>query len=172
MQIVKIEANYIHHLRSKVPMVFDSKDSTSQHGRHYIGVVFEMNNFQYFAPLSSPKQSDYLPDGSLRPSFFTIIRMGTATDFLGSIRLSAMIPVPLSQIIKIDIAKEKDPHYRKLLVKQIAWIRSNESMIMQYAKNTHQFKKSKRLKESQPRLWNAILPFDELEKMCRDYSQN
>ena len=71
--------------------------------RKYIGVVFEIKGMKYFAPLSSFKDKHK--------------KMKESIDFIkikdyAVINLNNMIPVPDSQIVDIDINKEKEPSYR------------------------------------------------------------
>ena len=40
----------------------------------YVGVVISIGDYQYFAPLSSPKRSDYI-NGQIRPSNKSILRI-------------------------------------------------------------------------------------------------
>ncbi|MBE6896824.1 MAG: hypothetical protein E7477_06970 [Ruminococcaceae bacterium] len=46
-------------------MVFDNKEDVRSHTRKYLGVAFVKNDYHYFIPFSSPKDSDYQisPDG-------------------------------------------------------------------------------------------------------------
>ena len=51
--LVKLNSKYCDYLRQfdkKVPYNYDKKEL-----RPFIGVLFEVNDFKYFAPLSSPK---------------------------------------------------------------------------------------------------------------------
>ena len=53
LMLVKLDSKYCDYLRkydSKVPYNFDRKKN-----RPFVGVLFEVNDFKYFAPLSSPK---------------------------------------------------------------------------------------------------------------------
>lgn len=82
--LVRLDEKYCEYLRkydNKVPYSYDKKKL-----RPFIGVLFEMNNCKYFAPLSSPK-----------PKHKT---MKTTLDFLkiahgkwGAINFNNMLPV-------------------------------------------------------------------------------
>ena len=66
--------------------------------RKYIGIVFQINGINYFAPLSSYKTKH--------------VKMRESVDFIkikdyAVINLNNMIPIPQSQIVEIDINKEK-----------------------------------------------------------------
>ena len=51
LKIYYISKNYINYLRKFDSNVAYNKNST----RPYIGIVYTYNNYNYFAPLSSPK---------------------------------------------------------------------------------------------------------------------
>ena len=52
MRIYRIKDEYIDFLRKYDKKVSKNKKET----RPFVGIVFEINNFKYFAPLSSPKE--------------------------------------------------------------------------------------------------------------------
>ena len=60
MKLYTISDAYISYLRE-----FSSKTILRSEGegyvtsRKYLGVVYEINGYQYFAPFSSPKDSDF-----------------------------------------------------------------------------------------------------------------
>ena len=80
-RLCTIDKNYIDYLRSdsKLSNVFDNKDD-SDFVRKYLGVVFRVGNYYYYAPLSSPKETDYkIVDGCrvIRNDIIPIIRIVT-----------------------------------------------------------------------------------------------
>ena len=75
MRIVQIKDEYIEILRKSFPIVLDNKRFHRKHTRKYIGIVFSINNFQYYAPFSSPKIKDYNNDGSIKKSNLFGIKM-------------------------------------------------------------------------------------------------
>ena len=58
--------------------VFSSKENDRIHTRKYLGIVYSINRYNYYIPLSSPKSSDYrLENGvqKIRGSIIPIIRI-------------------------------------------------------------------------------------------------
>lgn len=95
--LVKLDVNYCNYLRkfdSKVPYNYDKKLL-----RPFIGVLFEVNNCLYFAPLSSPKAKHLKMKDNID---FLKIKNGK----LGAINFNNMIPVTNKNIVKIDLNKE------------------------------------------------------------------
>ena len=59
-RLCTIDTKYIEFLRSdrKLYNVFENKDDAN-FIRKYIGIVFNIGQYHYYAPLSSPKRTDY-----------------------------------------------------------------------------------------------------------------
>lgn len=138
-----VDTDYIDYLRHDcgLKMVLDNKDD-SEHGRRYLGVVFTMNGYKYYAPLSSPKDSDYIwVNGirKIRKSIITMIRMTAVNkngelELKGKIQLNNMIPVPESCITYYDISAERDKNYKIIVEKEYTFIKSNQKRIIGNAK--------------------------------------
>jgi protein AbiQ len=56
LKLYTIKDAYIEYLRTFDNKVMLNKDAK----RKYIGVVLSIDNFNYFVPLSSPKDEDYI----------------------------------------------------------------------------------------------------------------
>ena len=112
--LVRLDSNYCDYLRQ-----FDNKEL-----RPFIGVLFEVNNCKYFAPLSSPK-----------PKHKT---MKTTLDFL-KIAGGDLGAINFNNIIKIDLDKEcltkTEERYIKLLKEQIFWLNRNDEKLYDRSKN-------------------------------------
>jgi len=103
--------------------------------RPFVGIVFEVNNFHYYAPLTSPKPKH--------------LHMKNQIDFLkikggkwGAINFNNMIPVPFDHLTKVelkiadtDIKPEID--YKNLLSNQLSWCNSNKASILRQAKKLY-----------------------------------
>jgi len=91
--IYSVSDRYIAFLRSdsKLRNVFDNKEGLRFHTRKYLGAVFMHDEFHYYIPFSSPKDSDYIirQDGTreIRKSIIPIIRMTTADTVSGALEL-------------------------------------------------------------------------------------
>lgn len=146
LRIYSISDRYISYLRSdkRLCNVMDNKENARTHTRKYLGVVLYHGEFSYFVPFSSPKETDYTfdKDGTriIRKSIIPIIRMVTndtisgKPELKGTLKLSNMIPVPESELIEYDLAKEQDTNYGQLVQKELGFIRSNISLIVRNAR--------------------------------------
>ena len=138
-----VKTAYIDYLRSfpKLERIFDNKEREGAHIRKYIGVVLPIGAYQYYAPISSPKPSDYIMEGSqrvIRKSIVPIIRMvssgkGKTRELKGTIKLSSMIPVPPPMLVYYDFRQESDINYQIWLEKEWEFVRGNEKMITRCA---------------------------------------
>ncbi len=160
--LVRLDSNYCDYLRqfdNKVPYNFDNKEL-----RPFIGVLFEVNNCKYFAPLSSPK-----------PKHKT---MKTTLDFLkiaggdlGAINFNNMLPVTNNNIIKIDLDKEcltkTEERYIKLLKEQIFWLNRNDEKLYDRSKKLYdKYMNGTLNKNIEKRCCNFKL----LEEKCFEYN--
>lgn len=115
--LVTLNEKYIEFLYE-----IDKKVSLKKN-RIWIGVIFEINDFKYFAPMSSPKEKH--------------IKMKEQIDFLkindgklGVINYNNMVPVINKKSYElINIEKQKDIKYKKLLIQQQIWLRKNKKLI-------------------------------------------
>ena len=55
LKFYQISANYINFLSFYAPHLFHNRNSSQKHDRKYIGIILNINNMDYFAPLSSFK---------------------------------------------------------------------------------------------------------------------
>lgn len=92
--------------------------------RPYIGIVLDIDNFLYFAPMFSPKPQHKKYKENL--SFFKMFGNKEKTDYLGLIRFADMIPVPESEIMQFKPQKSK-VDYSILLIKQYNYINQNRN---------------------------------------------
>ena len=77
-----------------------------------------------------------------------------------------MIPVPVKQLVELDINAEKDPHYKFLLQAESREINRQRNRIRKNAEIVYNHKK--RNKDSTP-LAKRTNDFVVLEKKCREY---
>ncbi len=125
MKLYTIDDEYVQYLSQYDKLIAFNKGKT----RPYVGIVFRINEIQYFAPLYSPKpqHSKYKENSS-----FIRIKEGK----LGIIRFSTMIPVPNDCIKLLDIRNQEDK-YKILLEQQIIYINKNEEKILRKAKSIY-----------------------------------
>lgn len=143
LKLYAIDNGYVDFLRAdkKLSTVFENKDDSSHFIRKYLGVVLTIGTYEYYVPLSSPKDSDYIIDESkriIRKSIIPIVRIAVENkagelELKGTLKFSNMIPVPRSVITYYDITKETDLDYKILVEKEYEFIKKNRDMILRNA---------------------------------------
>ena len=116
---------------------FSSKENDRNHTRKYLGIVYSINGYNYYIPLSSPKNSDYQIENGvqkIRGSIVPIIRITSQSssgklELKGTLKLSNMIPVPASELTLYNIDHEPDLFYKALIHKEMLFIRKNKNKI-------------------------------------------
>ncbi len=157
LKLYEIVAGYVIYLSAFAPHLFQNKKSGQKNERKYVGIVLRINDFDYFAPLSSFKDKHR--------------SMKEGVDFLkikdyAVINLNNMFPVPFRMAKYVDIRSEEDPHYRSLLQAEYRYIKSIQERIWKNAQNVYKIKL--RDKDSSP-LAKRCNDFLLLEKACSDY---
>ena len=126
----------------------------------YIGIVLQINDLFYFAPLSSSKPKHrHMQEGL---DFIKVKQYSV-------INLNNMLPVPLSDCIPIDFSKERDPKYRNLLMAEYRFIKMIEEKVQKNARLLYNHKI--RYGNSTP-LAKRCNDFLLLEQKCREYEQS
>ena len=175
MQIVQVNDDYIELLRNEFPSIMDEKRFHRSHKRKYIGVIFTVDGFNYYAPFSSPKAKDYKKDGSIKKnSIFTIYM--TKDDeagervLLGTIKLINMIPIPMKFVDGYSIDNEKDLTYKDIVSDEFKWISENQGKITKKAKQLYNFKNNEYISRSEnnAKVYDVILPFKKIEQYLID----
>lgn len=102
----EVEDDYIEYLSKFDIKIMYSKRENRKFKRKYIGILFQISNKYYIAPLSSFKEKHR---GIKERIDF--IKIGDKA----VINLNNMFPVRLEQIKKVEIEEEKDYNYKELL---------------------------------------------------------
>ena len=128
-----VDSAYCDYLRKTDPCVPYTKDKKSI--RPFVGIVFTMNQFNYYAPLTSPKPKH--------------IHMKNQIDFLkinngewGAINFNNMIPVSLENLTKVEMRildsdSKPDIDYKNLLSNQLSWCNSHRNVILKQAEKLY-----------------------------------
>ncbi len=160
MKVCKIKEDYIKYLRTKECKVLTNKNEK----RPYIGVVYIINNVNYYIPLSSPKPKHK--------------KMKNAKDFhkikngeYGVINFNKMIPVNKECIIDFDFKDEQDENYRNLLQNQYKALISIESVVIRKSENLYRLfhTDDSELTKADIAVKERCCNFDLLEQMCKAY---
>jgi protein AbiQ len=155
LYLCSIEDRYINYLRQFDEIVLINKDTK----RKYVGVLFQIGNLNYYAPLSSPKPK-HLNISDKAPDIFKI-----DNGKLGVINLNNMIPVPEFEIIRINIEEIEDEKYKNLLRDQARFINKYREKIKKKARVLYSIVNS----NSNPNLNKRCCNYKLLEIKCKEY---
>lgn len=155
MKLYIIDDEYIDYLSQYDNLIALNKSKA----RPYVGIVLNINNISYFAPLYSPKKQHNTYKEN--PSFIKI-----KNGELGIIRFSTMIPVPENCIHLLNI-NAQEQKYRKLLNKQVLFINENEEKIQHKALVTY----NSVVKRTNNFLMNISCDFRILEAHYKNYKK-
>lgn len=125
LNLFEISDDYINYLHSIDSLVPTTKQETRKFKRKYIGIVFNINEFNYYVNLSSFKSKHFNMKESI-----DFIKIGNKS----VINLNNMIPIIDSELTKIDINKEEDVKYKNLLIEEYRIISKKEKIILKNAK--------------------------------------
>lgn len=164
LEIVKIDEKYCNYLRK-----FDNKVTYNygdKKNRPYVGVLFNIENMEYFVPLSSPKHKHLNMKNTL--DFFKL-------DYgkLGAINFNNMIPVTSNNYTLVDFIKKNksasDIKYLLLLENQLSFLNANYFSVVTKAIKLYNLYINNRLpKNVKDRCCNYPL----LEEKCNEYNSN
>lgn len=160
-----VDPEYCDYLRAydpKVPHTMEKKSS-----RPFVGIIFSINNCNYYAPLTSPKEKH--------------IRMKNQVDFMkinggkwGAINYNNMIPVNDFSVKKIDMEIHENDLpdvivYKSLLINQLSWCNAHRTEILKQAEKLYRLITEKTAWDS---LMSRCCDFENDEKLCADYKNH
>lgn len=161
MKIYTVKEEYIKFLSC-----FDSRVSMNKkEKRPYVGIVLQIDEIKYYAPLTSPKPKHR--------------KMKNAVDFrkigggiYGAINFNNMIPVTDSEIYLKIIENETDMKYRELLKNQLRHLQRDGYAICATAYKLHAMcmKEDSSLTEHERAIKLRCCDFSLLEKHYKEYS--
>lgn len=160
MKIYKVKESYIDYLRKSEPKVLENK----QEKRPYLGVALQVNSYNYFVPLSSPK-----------PKHKT---MKNTKDFqkidggkYGAINFNKIIPIKIEYLIEYNILQESDIQYKLLLQNQQKILKTMKDTIKTKTNNIYDLFNTPddKLTPSDIRVKRRCCNFKLLEKLCDTY---
>ena len=136
LNLYSVSDKYIKYLMQFDNRIYDNKEDSRTYKRKYVGVVLTINGFNYYVPMSSPKRSDYIDYEKkiIRKDTKTIIRIHEGGRLYGTLRISNMIPVPITELEPYIIADEKDLKYKQVILGELRYINRNTEKIVKYAK--------------------------------------
>ena len=139
LNLYSVSDKYIKYLRQFDNKIYDNKEENRIHKRKYVGVVLTIKEFNYYIPLSSPKKSDYIDyeNKIIRRDTKTIIRIHDKNHLYGTLRISNMIPVPITELEPYIISNESDLKYKDVILSELRYINANSNKILKYAKTVY-----------------------------------
>lgn len=173
MRLYSVSDDYIEYLRNVFPRVYSNKIANRKHTRKYLGVVFKLNDFNYYIPLSSPKDAhDYITlNGKkvIRKDSIIVIRMVVKGTLKGTLQIGTMIPVPDKALIQYNLQDEQDISYKELVQDEIIFIRKNANRIIKTAKLLY----SKKTKSTHKNpVIDKVLDFKSIEEYSIKWQYN
>lgn len=162
-KIVKVNSEYCDFLRKfdeKVPYNAGLKEL-----RPFIGILFKIDDIEYFAPLSSPK----IKHKKLKNTI-DLIKINDGE--LGVVNINNMIPVTNENYIIFNLDKKSDNIKEqlriKLLKKQLRWLTSNRKEVITKSKLLYNLYISNKLPIN---VKNRCCNFSLLEIKCSEYNK-
>ena len=136
LNLYRISDKYIKYLRKFEDKIYDNKEEIRVRTRKYLGIVLTINNCNYYIPMSSPKKSDYIDYEKriIRKDTKTIIRIDNGNRLYGTLRISNMIPVPITELEPYMIETEQDRKYKEVILGELRYINNNVEKITKNAK--------------------------------------
>src|SRR5574344_1363566 len=164
LSIVIVNSDYCNFLRQ-----FDNKvafNMNKKELRPFIGILFIVNNCEYFAPLSSPK-----PKHLKMKNTIDFIRINDGK--LGAVNFNNMTPVTSKNYTLVKLAQEKslsysESRYRYMLEYQLNWLNENIEQIHNKSFNLYNKYINDKLICS---IRNRCCNFPLLEEKCREYNK-
>ena len=171
-KFVLVSDAYIDYLRKTEPRVMSNKADNRVYHRKYLGIIEKLNGYNYFIPLSSPKQKDYAQNGRPKADSLITIYMKDNRRLYGTLRFNNMIPVPISEIEAYDLNDEGDFKYKLIVFNELYFVRQNKDKIERTAKNLYEAKKKQ---DTQPKgkqpLLEMTVNFTQLEELCEKFKK-
>ena len=163
LEIVRVDSDYCDYLRK-----FDNKvayNKNEKEIRPFIGILFQIDTCEYFAPLSSPKPKHKNMKNTI--DFFKI-----KDGELGAINLNNMIPVTSNNYSLVDLNKEtltiSELKYQRLLREQLNWLNANYKQVKNKFFKLYKLYNDGKLSES---IKSRCCNFKLLEEKCVEYNK-
>lgn len=169
LNLYSISDKYIKYLRQFDDKIYDNKEEIRNHERKYLGVVLTVNEFNYYIPMSSPKKSDYLDFDKkiIRNDTKTIIRIHERGRLYGTLRISNMIPAPITELEPYITSDEDDLKYKEVILGELRYINNNSSKIVKYAKIVY----NQKVKNMDIGYINNTINFKLLEEKLKEWNK-
>lgn len=162
LKVARIESQYCDYLRK-----YDNKVSYNKNEkelRPFVGLLFKINDCEYFAPLSSPKLKH-------RKMKNTIDFMKIQDGELGAVNFNNMIPVRKNNYSVINLNRKNlsksELRYQDLLKDQYNWLNEHYNQVQNRSYRLYRLYNNKQLSES---IASRCCNFKLLEEKCELYN--
>ena len=163
LKIVRVSSDYCDYLRK-----FDNKVAYNKYEkelRPFIGILFKIDECEYFAPLSSPKEKHKKMKNTV--DFFKI-----KNGELGAVNFNNMIPVSKNNYSLVELNKEtltvSEFKYQKLLREQLEWLNANYYQVKNKSFKLYNLYNNGKLPEN---IMKRCCNFKLLEEKCKQYKK-
>ena len=163
LKIVRVSSDYCDYLRK-----FDNKVAYNKYEkelRPFIGILFKIDECEYFAPLSSPKEKHKKMKNTV--DFFKI-----KNGELGAVNFNNMIPVNKNNYSLVELNKEtltiSEFKYQKLLREQLEWLNANYYQVKNKSFKLYNLYNNGKLPEN---IMKRCCNFKLLEEKCKQYKK-
>lgn len=164
LKIVRVSSEYCDFLRK-----YDNKvayNKFEKELRPFIGILFQIDTCEYFAPLSSPKEKHKSMKNTI--DFFKI-----KNGELGAVNFNNMIPVTKENYTLVDLHKETltlaELKYQKLLRDQLSWLNANYIQVKNKSFKLYNLYNLGKLPSN---IKNRCCNFKLLEEKCLEYNRS
>lgn len=163
LKIVKIDSNYCNYLREYDKRVVYNMGEKEL--RPFVGILFKINDLEYFAPLSSPKPKHLKMKNTI--DFFKI-----KDGELGAVNFNNMIPVNRNNYSLLDLDSKPisipEIKYQKLMKEQIVWLNENYIQVKNKSYKLYNLYKNDKLASN---IKSRCCNFTLLEEISNNYSK-
>ena len=163
LKIVRVNSEYCDYLRKYDNKVAYNKNEKEL--RPFIGILFKIDVYEYFAPLSSPKTKHRNMKNTL--DFFKI-----KDGELGAVNFNNMIPVNEDNYVLINLNKrklnEKEIKYQNLLKEQLKWLNKNYNQVKNKSLRLYELYNNEKLPQN---IKQRCCNFKLLEEKCMEYNK-
>lgn len=156
LKIYYISESYINYLRQFDSNVAYNKNAT----RPYIGIVYTYNNYNYFAPLASPKPKHI----NINSKAFDIFKIKDGE--LGVVNINNMIPTPIEELTEV-LPTITDKKYKKMLEGQLTFLNNHKAELF---KKINIFQNMYRKGHLPKNILDRCCDFVLLEEKFKDYT--
>jgi protein AbiQ len=155
LKFYDVDITYAKHLQSFEPKIPNIVYKTGRN-KFLCGIVFSVNNMDYYAPISHKTNVDTKLNIKIRDNNEKCI---------SSIRFQYMFPIKKELVSPIDIDEEEGENYRELLWQELHFCKDNEEWILQKAEKVY----SLQTENTKKYLTERCCDFKLLEEKCEEY---